>query len=204
MCEKISPYLMALFVALLSVMGTVITSIQTASLQSKQSITERKAVCQKTEYVNFLSRIDRKSDLVISEILSIGALADKVTTDSEIQTLENHFSKLVERNSLQAIYVRLNSDLNLLRLCGSKEVNQRAEDLLNMLVGDFSAIDVSHYPASFRQYYYHWLELQQGQYRAYVWEERILPEERASLILISAMLRQLLAAMNADIEQQIP
>ena len=192
---------MALFVALLSIMGTVITSFQTALIQSKQSIAQRKAVCRKEGYVNFLSQIDRRSDSVISELLSVGALADKVATDSEIQNLEGRFSKLIERDNFQSVYLRLNSDLNLLRLCGSKEVNQRAEDLLNALNGNFSAIDANRYPAKFRQYYYHWLELQQEQHHAYGWEERILPKERSSLILMSAMLRQLLSAMNAEIEQ---
>jgi hypothetical protein len=198
--RKISAYLMALFTALLSIIGAAIASFQITSLQANQSIAERKAACRKEAYITFLSRIDRKSDPAISELLGIGVLADKVSTDSQIQDLENHFSKLLERSKPQVVYIQLSSDLNLLRLCGSREVNRRADDLLDVLIGDFSGVDTSHYSANFRQYYHSWLTLQQGKNRAYGWEERISPQERASLILTNATLRQLLSAMNVELQ----
>ncbi len=149
-------------------------------------------------YLSFLNKIDKSNDPVISEMLNIGSLADKVATDSQIQDLEDKLHSILSKNNTYDIYWRLNSDLNILRLRASDRGKIRADDLLNALTLNFHEIQIKNHSAEVQAYYSKWWEVQRNGI-AYGYEERITPEERFSIIVSGKLLQSLIQAMNEEL-----
>jgi hypothetical protein len=168
-------------------------------VQLEQILIEKDIDLRKDVYLLFLNKIDRSNDPVISEMLNIGSLADKVKTDSEIQELENRLHNLVSEHSVYDIHWQLNSDLNILRLRSSKRVKSHAEDLLNALTLNFSEIQIKNHSAEIQTYYKKWREIQRHGI-SYGYEERITPEQRFSIIISSKLLQSLIQTMNEEVK----
>jgi hypothetical protein len=121
-----------------------------------------------------------------------------VLTDDQIQDLEDKLYNILSKNNTHDIYWRLNSDLNILRLHASDRVNLRADDLLKALALNFHEIQVKNHSEQVQAYYEKWWKAQRDGI-AYGYEEKILPEQRFSIIISSKLLQSLIQAMNDEI-----
>jgi hypothetical protein len=198
MAKEPNPYVIALFTALLAAGGATLGTYYTAKWQTSLAVREREASCRKEAYLGFLTRVHRSSDSTVSEFLNVGALAEGVSTDSEVQALEDRIGKLQSRISPQDVYVRLNSDLNLLRLCASPGVQEQTDKLLSVLLGDFSVLNLAQHPSDFPGYYEHSLKVGRG-ISGQVIEERVSSDQRSVIILASCVLQHLIRTMNREL-----
>ena len=80
-------------------------------------------------YESFIEA-DRHRPVSGSRLLSIGAMAEHLSTDGEIQAFEDQFAALLKKSNLPALHSQLVSDFNLLRLHGSTKVGAICDDTL--------------------------------------------------------------------------
>jgi hypothetical protein len=198
MAKEPNAYLLAIFTALLAAGGAMIGTCYQAKWQASLAAQEREASCRREVYTGFLTRISRTSDSTASEFLNVGALADRVETDEQVQALEERIGRLQSRVDPQELYLRLNSDLNLLRMCASPAVRRQTDDLLSVLLSDFSAVHLDQYSADFRRYFGRWDNVGRNG-AGYAIEERVSSDERTVIILASGVLQQLIRTMNSEL-----
>lgn len=126
-----------------------------------------------------------------------------MTTDDQIQDLEDKLYNILSKNNTYDIYWRLNSDLNILRLRASDRVKMRADDLLKALALKFHEIQIKNHSTPVQAYYEKWWEVQRYGIE-YGFEEKISPEQRFSIIISSKLLQGLIQAMNEEIRTTPP
>ncbi len=119
-----NPYVMAVFTAVLAGAFSVLGTYFTAQFQAKHAIAQKQLEYRAQSYAAFLEKIDRSRSPEIGQLLSIGSLAERVATDSEIQNLEDQLAVLLRKAPIQDLYWKLNNDLNLVRLHGSDRVRR--------------------------------------------------------------------------------
>src|SRR2546426_7172191 len=123
-----NPYVIAVFTAVLAGAFSVLGTYFTAQFQAKHAIAQKQLEYRAQSYAAFLEKIDRSRSPEIGQLLSIGSLAERVTTDSEIQNLEDQLAVLLRKAPIQDLYWKLNSDLNLVRLHGSIRVRRVCDE----------------------------------------------------------------------------
>jgi hypothetical protein len=189
---------MAVFTAVVAAMLSVVGSSYASRAQLRQALMQKELDLRREVYLAFLAKVDRRSGPLMSEILGIGSLADRVTTDGSVQALEDRLDALLKGRQPQTLYVYLNSDLNMVRLAASGEVRILAEDLLSAVYQDFGSIQWTKHPPSIRQYYDHWSNVQREGI-PYGWKERVSSDERLAVILTSRLFQDLLDAMAKEV-----
>ena len=107
----------AVLASILSVFGFYITS----SIQAKNEKIQKQFELKTSAYLTFLNSISKTQSPIIAQILSVGESVKHVATDAEIQNLENNFERLAKLNEENQISWQLDSDFNVLRLCGSEK-----------------------------------------------------------------------------------
>lgn len=196
--QQPNPYVMAVFTAVVAAMLSVVGSSYASRAQLRQALMQKELDLRREVYLAFLAKVDRRSGPLMSEILGIGSLADRVTTDGSVQALEDRLDALLKGRQPQTLYVYLNSDLNMVRLAASGEVRILAEDLLSAVYQDFGSIQWTKHPPSMRQYYDHWSNVQREGI-PYGWKERVSSDERLAVILTSRLFQDLLDAMAKEV-----
>lgn len=196
--QQPNPYVMAVFTAVVAAMLSVVGSSYASRAQLRQALMQKELDLRREVYLAFLAKVDRRSGPLMSEILGIGSLADRVTTDGSVQALEDRLDALLKGRQPQTLYVYLNSDLNMVRLAASGEVRILAEDLLSAVYQDFGSIQWTKHPPSIRQYYDHWSNVQREGI-PYGWKERVSSDERLAVILTSRLFQDLLDAMAKEV-----
>jgi hypothetical protein len=198
MAKEPNAYMLAVFTGILAAGGATLGTCYTAKWQATIAARERAASCRKEAYVDFLNRISRTSDSTASEFLSVGILADRGSIHG--QGVKEHLADIQSRMRPQELYLRLNSDLNLLRLCASPAIRQKSDDLLSVLLGDFSAVRLEEYSADFRSNFQHWLEIRSLVLDATT-DQSVSVDERISIVLASGLLQQVIMTMNAELSE---
>ena len=193
-----NPYLLAFFTALFAGLFSIVGIYYLSKIHINHMLLEKDLDLKKEMYLSFINKIDKNNDPIISELLSIGPLADNVNTDGEIQNFEDKLYNILSRNSTYDIYWRLNSDLNIIRLRASDRVKTRADDLLNTLILNFNEVQIKKHSPEIQAYYSKWWEIQRDGI-AYGYEERITSEQRFSIIISSKLLQSLIQAMNEEL-----
>ena len=190
-----SPYKLAFITALLAGIFSSIGGYFLSNIQAEHVMKAKQFEYRVLAYQSFLQKIDRKRSPLISQLLSIGSLADTVATDGEIQTLEDNIYKLLQELNTQEAYWMINNDFNILKLHGDIKTRAYCEDILLLIsLRDFE-INWSKYPIKIQTYYKKWIETQDKGI-AYGWEERISNDERLMVIMIGKMFDALILHMN--------
>lgn len=187
--------LTALLAAVLSIIGFHFTSRIEAENDRKQKQFEYKVAA----YQIFLGSVSRTQSPIIAEILSIGELTQQVATDSQIQTLEDSFEKLVKLNHEYQISLQLNNDFNILRLHGSEAVLRNCDDILAVLALREYTVDWKKYPTELQTLHKNWLEIQKNG-MAYGWDAKVSSDERLMFVLLSSLYRNLLGQLRREIQ----
>jgi hypothetical protein len=194
---------MAVFTAVLAGIFSVVGSYFTTQIQTKYAIVQKQLEYRAQSYLGFLEKVDRSRSPVLSQILNIGSLAERVATDSEIQNLEDHLADIFKKADIQDIYWQLNSDLNVLRLHGSTRVRRMCDDILKALsLRDFE-IDWSSYSAEVSQFYAKWRDAQRNGI-PYGWEPKISDNERLMVVVIGKLFDLLIGELRNELQTQSP
>jgi hypothetical protein len=194
-----NPYFMAFLTAFLSAAFSVTGSYFTVNLQARHAIAQKRLEFRVQAYGTFLEKIDRNKSPAISQLLSIGAMAESVTTDGEIQALENRLSALFSDNDEQEFFWQLNSDLNVLRVHGSNRVEQISKNMLDALSFRSENIDWSAYPAEISNFHKDWKRLQE-QGVAYGWTAKVSEDQRLMIVILAKLTQVLLSQLRIEVQ----
>lgn len=189
-------FLLAIFTAILSTIGFYFTS----KIQAKNEKEQKKYENKINAYQSFLASIGRNQSPIIAEILNIGELSKKVSTDPDIQNLENNFEKLISINDDYKISWQLDSDFSILRMYGSENVRQNCDDILSVLALDESSVNWQKYPLELQKYHKEILHANENGI-AYGYESKVNSDERVKFILLSALYKNLLDQLRIEIQQ---
>lgn len=193
-----NPYLIGLFTAILAGSFSVIGGYYATEFQAKKSIAQKQLEYRILAYSGALEKIDHKKAPVISEILSIGSIADHLASDGEIQEFENRIAELLKKQNTQDLYWQLNSDQNILRLHGSRRVIEICDDILmSLLLRDYE-INWNNYSPEVVVNHNIW-KANQDQGIAYGWEERVSSDERLMIVTISMLTQALIEQLRREI-----
>ncbi|HWV17462.1 MAG TPA: hypothetical protein VNZ68_02695 [Rhodocyclaceae bacterium] len=192
------PYVMALVTAALAGLFSVIGSYYTTKFQMNQAVVQKQLECRVSAYTAFLEKIDRSRAPAISQILTIGSMAEHVATDSEIQAFEDRVFSLLTKHDAHDLYWQLNADLNILRLHGTKSVARTCDDILKVLLLRDHEIDWTQHSPEVAAFYKQW-KVNQEQGTAYGWEERVSPEERLMIVMMAKLTEVLIAQLREEI-----
>jgi hypothetical protein len=193
-----NPYLLAVLTATLAGIFSVVGGYFTAEFQAKQAIAQKQNDYRVIAYTGFLDRTDRSKAPAISQLLSIGSMADRLATDGEIQAFEDRIASLLKKYDAQNIYWQLNADLNILRLHGSSRVSEICDDILKSLLLRDSEINWAAYPQNIVAFHEIW-KVAQEKGTAYGWEERVTSDERLMIVTISKLTQALIEQLRAEI-----
>jgi hypothetical protein len=193
-----NPYFLAVFTATLAGIFSVVGGYFTAEFQEKQATTQKQQDYRGVAYTRFLDKMDRSKAPAISQLLSIGLMADHLATDAEIQAFEDRITSLLKKYDTQDIYWQLNADLNILRLHGSNRVSEICDDILKSLLLRNNEINWAAYSPNIVAFYDSW-KVAQEEGTAYGWEERVTSDERLMIITISKLTQLLIKQLRAEI-----
>ena len=194
-----NPYVIAIFTAVLAGAFSVLGTYFTAQFQAKHAIAQKQLEYRAQSYAAFLEKIDRSRSPEIGQLLSIGSLAERVTTDSEIQNLEDQLAVLLRKAPIQDLYWKLNSDLNLVRLHGSIRVRRVCDDILKALALREFEIDWSGYPRDVSQLREKWAEVQK-EGATYGWQPRISNDKRLMIIVVGKLFELLVTELRNELQ----
>jgi len=136
---------------------------------------------------------------VISQLLSIGAIADHLATDSEIQAIQDRIADLLKRQGVQDLYWQLNSDLNVLRLHDSAQASKICKDILKSLLLRYEEINWKNYSPEVTAFHGEW-KMNQEKVVAYGWEERVSGEARVMIVAIAKLTQALIQQLRLEIQ----
>lgn len=193
-----NPYILAVFTATLAGIISVVGGYFTADFQARQAITQKQHEYRVMAYTGFLDKTDRSKAPAISQLLSIGSMADHLATDVEIQAFEDRIAGLLKKYDAQDIYWQLNADLNILRLHGSSRVSEICDDILKSLLLRDSEINWAAYPPNIVASHNAW-KIAQEKGTAYGWEKRVTSDERLMIVTISKLTQLLIEQLRAEI-----
>ena len=196
-----NPYAMAVFTAVLAGIFSIVGSYFTTQIQTRYAIVQKQLEYRAQAYSGFLEKIDRSRSPVLSQILTIGSLVGRVAADSEVQNLEDRLADIFKKADIQDLYWQLNSDLNVLRLHGSRRVRRVCDDILKALSLQDSEIDWSLYSAETSQFYREWRDTQK-QRLSYGWEPKIADDERLMIIVIGKLFELLIDELRHELQTQ--
>lgn len=193
-----NPYLLAVFTATLAGIFSVVGGYFTAEFQAKQAIAQKQQDYRVMAYTEFLDKTDRSKSPAISQLLSIGLMADHLATDAEIQAFEDRIATLLKKYDTQDIYWQLNADLNILRLHGSSRVSEICDDILKSLLLRDNEINWTAYSPKIAAFHNTW-KVAQEEGAAYVWEERVTSDEQLMIVTTSKLTQVLIEQLRAAI-----
>jgi hypothetical protein len=196
--NPLNPYFFAVFTATLAGIFSVVGGCFTAEFQAKQAIVQKRNDYRVMAYTGFLDRTDRSKPPAISQLLSIGSMADHLVTDGEIQAFEDRIASLLKKYDVQDIYWQLNADLNILRLHGSSRVSEICDDILKSLLLRDSEINWAAYPQNIVAFHDVW-KIAEEKGTADAWEERVTSDERLMIVTISKLTQVLIEQLRAEI-----
>jgi hypothetical protein len=194
-----NPYVMAVATAFLTAIVTLTGSYFTSRTQMKQVVTQYQLNMRLAAYGSFLDKVDRAHSPVLSKILNIGTMDQNVATDTEIQELEDILGELIQQNAIPDLYWQLNSDLKIVRLSGSLHIQELSEDLLKVLVGRYSEIDILKYPISMQEYYREVVG-SRTEVIDFGLEKRLSDSVRISIFLVGRFFDHLVNAMHEELK----
>ncbi len=193
-----NPYVIALLTATLAGLFAVTGGYFIAGFQAQHAVAQKHLEYRVNAYAVFLDKMDRSKSPAVSQILSIGAMAEHLATDGEIQTFEDRIAVLLKKNDAQDLYWQLNSDLNVLRIHGSAQVIAICEDLLKaMLMKDYE-INWSSYPEDAKAFHNSWKDAQEHG-RTYGWEEKITSDERLMVVTLAKLMNVLTRQLRDEV-----
>lgn len=192
-----NPYFMVLLTATLAGLFSVVGGYLVVGFQAKHAIAQKQFEYRIEAYGAFLDKTDRNTASALSQVLSIGAIADHIATDSEIQAFEDRIALLLEKYGAQDLYLQLNADLNILRLHGSDRVSKICDDLQALFL---QGIEISwgDYPSDIVTFHNRWRTAQEKGI-AYGWEERVSGDERLMIVMAANLTRVLVKQLSNEI-----
>lgn len=194
-----NPYVVAIFTAVLAGLFSVAGGYFTAGFQAKHAIAQKQYEYRVGAYRAFLDKTEHKNSPSISQLLSIGAMADHMSTDGEIQAFEDRVASLLGEYGAQDLYSQLNSDLNILRLNGSERVVEICDDILKALLLRDEEIDWGRYPSDVVEVHSRW-KIHKDQGASYGWEERVSAEERLMIVSIAKLSQALVEQLRSEVK----
>lgn len=196
-----NPYAIAVLTAALAGIFSIIGSYYTADFQARQAIAQKQFEYRVVAYTAFLEKTDRTKAPAISQILTIGSMADHLDSDGKIQEFEDRIATLLQKHSAQDIYWQLNADLNTLRLHGTSRVAETCDDILKSLLLRDHEIIWNKYPTDLVAVHDRW-SISQEKGQAYGWIERVSSDERLMIVMISKLTQALIAQLRKEIHDQ--
>jgi hypothetical protein len=189
---------MILVTAILTGLSSFVAGYFSANFQARQVVAQKQLEYKVGAYGAFLDKTDRSRAPSISQILSIGAMADHLATDAEIQAFENRIAGLLKKHDSQDLYWQVNSDLNVLRLHGSVRVAKTCDDILKALLLRDEEIDWADYPQEVTEFHNRW-KMSEEKGITYAWEEKISGEERLMIVTIAKLTQVLIQQLRLEI-----
>lgn len=194
-----NPYVLVVLTATLSAVLSVGGGYFTSAFQAQHAIAQKQLELRSQAYGAFLDKIDYRRSPVINEILSVGKMVDSLGTDSEIQGFENHLAGLLTKLDKQRLLWQFKSDLNILRIHGSKRVLEITDDILAAMALHSDEIEWKTYPPELAAFYERWRSVQQNGV-PYGWEPRVSSEQRLMIAVIAELTEVLLNQLRVEVQ----
>lgn len=193
MKTQANQYYLVVLTALLSGLFSVIAIYSTFILQSDHLKVSKSADFKISSYITFLKNISQDHSSSLSKINYAGIVLKNSATDTEVQYLENYLAGIGSEIDEQFL-VEVNTQFNILRISGSKNVKGIINDIMSCLVFyNAHSIDISKYP----EYIQHTFNNFNGE-QSYI-EEKVPNEQRLSLILAADLYQHLLNVLRVEI-----
>ena len=193
---------MAVLTAALAGLFSILGSYYTAKFQMTRAVGQKQLEYKISTYTAFLDKIDSPKTPATSQILTIGSMANHLSTDHEIQEFEAQISHVLANQDIQNLYWQLNSHLNTLRLLDAPRVARTCDDILKILLLRDHEIDWSKYSVDVADFYNRWKNAQvEGS--AYGWKERVSPDDRLMVIMIAKLTEILIAQLRDEIHSTL-
>jgi hypothetical protein len=189
---------MALFTALLAGIFSLSGAYVIAKIQARHATTAKALEYRAQAYSGFLQKLDWERSPLVSRLLNIGSLADRVATDGEIQALEDRIADLLKQLDPQEAYWQLSSDFNLLRLHGDIITDKFCSDILALLSFRHHEVNWAQYSKQTQDYYRKWRK-NQNERIAYGWEEKVDKEERFMVVMVSRLFNELIDHLRSGL-----
>jgi len=189
---------LAVFTATLAGLFSAVGGYFVADFQARNAIAIKQLEYRVSAYGSFLERADRNKTPGVSQLLSIGAMAEHLATDGEIQAFEDRIGDLLRKHDAQDLYWQINADLNILRLHGSTRVAKISDDILKALLLRDHEINWDDYSADVVEFHERWKTSQEHGV-AYGWEERVSGEERLMIVTIAKLTQVLISQLRSEI-----
>jgi hypothetical protein len=150
-------------------------------------------------YSAFIVHVQRDSAPLLSELLSLGSFARRVSTDMDIQLIESRLELFVSRWDVHDVYQDASDAFRPIKVYGSPKLQMCANDILAALALNPAAAtsNLRHYPEVVRTLLDHWSDYHNQSHMGF--EPRIDDRERASIVVASGLFDYLLELMNEEI-----
>ena len=150
-------------------------------------------------YESFLQS-DRIRSPSLSRLLMLGAMADRLATDGEIQAFETQAAALLKKVDTQDLHAQLNSECNLLRLHGSTRVVTICDDLIRAWLGHDDEIKWSGYPVDVQSFRAKW-KPSETPGEPYGFEPKLSDADRWRVFAFSKLRAVLFEHLRSEIQQ---
>lgn len=191
---------LSIFTAVLAAILSVIGYYFTSKIQAANDKSQKQFEFKMTAYQSFLNSNNNTQSPVIAEILGIGELTKHVATDSEIQSLEKSFEKLIKLNDEYNISWQLDNNFNILRLHGSDKVIQICDDILAVLALREHSVDWTKYPVKLQELRQTWIT--KKDLMQYGYESRVSNDQRIMFILVRELYKTLLDQLRIELQER--
>jgi hypothetical protein len=142
--QKPNAYYIAFFTALLSGGFSVVGSYYTSSYQANMAITQKQFEYKSQAYSAFLEKLNKSNSPQIHKIYTLSKSVELASTDMENEMLDQNLD-LLGVDEFEEVYDQFDNSFNLLRIYGSKDVNIICDDILNVISGRLSQLDLDKY-----------------------------------------------------------
>lgn len=194
-------YFLAFLTAIMAGLFSTAASYFAASFQSRHAVEQKQFEFRAQAYSAFLEKVGH--DRLVSELLNTDLLAEEVTTDDEIQSLENRMLQVLSRIDVQELHSVLSSDLAILRLGGSPTVQRFCDDILKTLILRAAEVNWSFYPPRLGRSYERWRVLQEESSPTYI-AIQVSDEERLRFVMISKLHADLITQLRHELQCASP
>jgi hypothetical protein len=184
--------------ALLSFLGSIIGFYFTAPYLASQVINQKNHEYRSSAYAGFLNSMvaDHSSGSV--KLISLNQLVVNVNTDHSIQIIEDSIYALSKENKDNQLFVKLLSNMQVLKLYSSKKGEQYIDDFMAVLLDNDFTINWESHSVEVQKVRNSWID-NTGEIIG--WEPRVTDEERAKFIILSAQYVELVKLFKAELVQ---
>lgn len=196
-----NPYVVALATATLAGVFAVVGGYYVAKFQGREVVVQKQLDFRVKAYESFLAS-DRIRSPSLSRLLILGATANRLATDAEIQNFEIQAAALLKKVDTQDLHVQLDSECNLLRLHGSTAAVTICDELVKVWLVHDDEISWNKYSVDVQSFRAKWKPSETFR-EAYGFNPKLSDADRWRILAFSKLRAVLLEHLRSEIQQPL-